>query len=79
MPFSCMLPELQDRARRMFKALNPVGSLGVGPTLRIHPLLPSTMHASIECSHIHRYHAWPGGLQPAAWLGCWGLQSSAGA
>ena len=46
MPFSCMLPELQDRARRMFKALNPVGSLEVGPTLRIHPA-PAHHHACI--------------------------------
>ena len=52
MPFSCMLPKLQDQARRMFKALNPVGSLEVGPTLRIYPA-PAHHHACIYAMATH--------------------------
>ena len=42
-------------------------------------LLPITMHAFMQWPHIHHHRAWSEELQPAAWLGCWGLQERAGA
>ena len=47
MPFSCMLPELQDQARKMFKELNPVYNLEVSLALRIHPT-PAHHHACMR-------------------------------